>query len=101
MEHHQQKLHFDGVVGFVFDFSSNNSYFAYFMLKEFCAKLGAKLKFFPLYLGALFRQRAESEGRESHGASHGDVKTRYLFLDHERWVKRTGLQLVHPSIESG
>ena len=47
-------------VDFFFDFSSNNTYFAFFMVRELCRRVGAKLNLWPLYLGAVFKSRGHS-----------------------------------------
>ena len=38
-------------VDFYFDFSSNNTYFAFFMVAALCNRAGARLNLCPLYLG--------------------------------------------------
>jgi len=38
-------------VDFYFDFSSNNTYFAFFMVRELCRRVGVTLNMQPLYLG--------------------------------------------------
>ena len=77
-------------VQFYWDFSSNNTYFAFHMLREMVKRINGKIDYVPTYLGALFKERNHSV------ADHGNVKLKYLSLDHKRWASRTGLPFKHP-----
>jgi 2-hydroxychromene-2-carboxylate isomerase len=75
-----------------YDFSSTNAYFASFLAPALCRRLGAALLWRPYHLGHAFRQRNHSVLRD-----HSAEKLAYLWLDHQRWSKRTGLAFNRPS----
>ena len=75
-----------------FDFSSTNAYFAAFLAPEMCRRIGADLIWKPYHLGTVFRARDHSVLRD-----HGDEKLDYLWRDHQRWSKKTGLAFNFPS----
>lgn len=75
-----------------YDFSSTNAYFAAFLAPELCRRLEVKLLWRPYHLGHAFRQRNHSVLRD-----HSPEKLQYLWLDHQRWSKRTGLAFKRPS----
>jgi 2-hydroxychromene-2-carboxylate isomerase len=78
-------------VDFYFDYSSTNSYFAAFMLPEICARHGARVRWLPLHLAALFR------GTGFDVMAMGPRKARYLWRDHARYAEFTGLPFRKPS----
>ncbi len=75
-----------------YDFSSTNAYFAAFLAPQLCDRIGAELIWKPYHLGHVFRSRDHSVMRD-----HGDEKLNYLWLDHQRWSKKTGLAFNMPS----
>ncbi len=76
-----------------YDFSSTNAYFAAFLAPELCRRVGASLVWKPFYLGHAFRLRDHSVNRD-----HPPGKLEYLFQDHQRWSRRTGLPFNRPTI---
>ena len=76
-----------------YDFSSTNAYFAAFLTPEMCRRVGAELIWKPYHLGHVFRQRGHAVLRD-----HGPEKLEYLFQDHLRWARKTGLAFRRPSI---
>ncbi len=78
-------------VDFYFDYSSTNSYFAAFMLPESCARHGARVRWLPLHLAALFR------GTGFDVMAMTPRKARYLWRDHARYAEFTGLPFRKPS----
>lgn len=75
-----------------YDFSSTNAYFAAFLAPALCRRVGARLVWKPFYLGHAFRLRDHSVNRD-----HPPGKLEYLFKDHERWSRRTGLPFNRPT----
>jgi 2-hydroxychromene-2-carboxylate isomerase len=75
-----------------YDFSSTNAYFAAFLAPELCRRVGVRLVWKPFYLGHAFRLRGHSVNRD-----HPPGKLEYLFLDHQRWSRRTGLPFNRPT----
>ncbi len=78
-------------VDFYFDYSSTNSYFAAFMLPQICARHGARVRWLPLHLAALFR------GTGFDVMAMTPRKARYLWRDHARYAEFTGLPFRKPS----
>ena len=76
-----------------YDFSSTNAYFAAFLAPDLYRRVGAELVWKPFYLGHAFRRRGHDVMRD-----HGNEKLAYLFRDHLRWSRRTGLPFVRPTI---
>jgi 2-hydroxychromene-2-carboxylate isomerase len=77
---------------FYYDFSSTNAYFAAFLAPALCERLGAELLWRPFHLGHAFRRRGHAVLRD-----HSPEKLEYLWLDHRRWSRRTGLPFKRPS----
>ena len=75
-----------------YDFSSTNAYFAAFLAPEMCRRVGADLIWKPYHLGHVFRQSGHAVLRD-----HGPEKLEYLFQDHLRWARKTGLPFHRPS----
>jgi len=75
-----------------FDYSSNNSYFAFHLLRTICRRLGGVMELKPIYAGAMFKERGHNV------KDHGTLKLNYLLRDHQRWTQRTGLPFVHPEL---
>jgi 2-hydroxychromene-2-carboxylate isomerase len=75
-----------------YDFSSTNAYFAAFLVPDLCRRVGASLVWKPFYLGHAFRLRDHSVNRD-----HPPGKLEYLFRDHQRWSRRTGLPFNRPT----
>jgi 2-hydroxychromene-2-carboxylate isomerase len=75
-----------------YDFSSTNAYFAAFMAPRLCERLGAELRWQPYHLGQVFRKRDHSVLRD-----HSPEKLDYLWRDHQRWSRHTGLPFNRPS----
>ena len=75
-----------------YDFSSTNAYFAAFLAPRLCERLGVELRWQPYHLGQVFRRRDHSVLRD-----HSPEKLDYLWRDHQRWSKRTGLDFNRPS----
>ncbi len=78
-------------VDFYYDFSSTNSYFAAFMLPEAVARTGANIRWLPIHSAALFR------GTGFDVMAMTPRKARYLWRDHARYAKLTGLPFRKPS----
>ncbi len=79
------------VVDFYFDYSSTNSYFAAFMLPPICEQAGASIRWLPIHLAALFRHTG-FDVTQMHPS-----KARYLWQDHQRYARFTGLPFKRPS----
>lgn len=79
------------IVDFYFDYSSTNSYFAAFMLPRMCDLNGARVRWLPLHLAALFR------GTGFDVMAMTPRKARYLWRDHDRYGRWTGLPFRKPS----
>ena len=75
-----------------YDFSSTNAYFAAFLAPRLCERLGVELRWRPYHLGHVFRKRGHSVLRD-----HSPEKLEYLWRDHQRWSKLTGLPFNRPS----
>lgn len=81
-------------VEFFYDFSSNNTYFAYFMLGQLAERIpGVSVRLVPVHVGAVFRDTRFSVEQFS------EPKMRYLMKDHARWAERTGTPFRHPTGE--
>jgi 2-hydroxychromene-2-carboxylate isomerase len=78
-------------VDFYFDYSSTNSYFAAFLLPEICRKHDAIVSWLPVHLASLFR------GTGFDVMAMTPRKVRYLWRDHQRYAKVTGLPFRKPS----
>jgi len=78
----------------LFDFSSNNAYFAAHMVRALCERLKVPLRWMPFNLGAIFKSTGFSIGYTQAAGPQNEAlcnRMRYLAEDHRRWAKRLGL----------
>jgi 2-hydroxychromene-2-carboxylate isomerase len=70
---------------FLFDFGGPNSYLAYKMLPDLCARTGAKIVYVPILLGGLFKLTNNQAPMMRYAET--PAKQKYEMLEFQRFVK--------------
>jgi 2-hydroxychromene-2-carboxylate isomerase len=70
---------------FLFDFGGPNSYLAYKMLPDLCARTGAKVVYVPILLGGLFKLTNNQAPMMRYAET--PAKQKYEMLEFQRFVK--------------
>ena len=70
---------------FLFDFGGPNSYLAYKMLPDLCARTGAKVVYVPILLGGLFKLTNNQAPLVRYAET--PAKQKYEMLEFQRFVK--------------
>ena len=70
---------------FVFDFGGPNSYLAYKMLPDLCARTGAEVVYVPILLGGLFKLTNNQAPMMRYAET--PAKQKYEMLEFQRFVK--------------
>lgn len=70
---------------FLFDFAGPNSYLAYKMLPELCARTGAQVVYVPILLGGLFKLTNNQAPMMRYAET--PAKQKYEMLEFQRFVK--------------
>jgi 2-hydroxychromene-2-carboxylate isomerase len=70
---------------FLFDFGGPNSYLAYKMLPDLCARTGAKIVYVPILLGGLFKLTNNPAPMMRYAET--PAKQKYEMLEFQRFVK--------------
>ena len=70
---------------FLFDFGGPNSYLAYKMLPELCARTGAEVVYVPILLGGLFKLTNNQAPMMRYAET--PAKQKYEMLEFQRFVK--------------
>ena len=70
---------------FIFDFGGPNSYLAYKMLPDLCARTGAKVVYVPILLGGLFKLTNNQAPMMRYAET--PAKQKYEMLEFQRFVK--------------
>lgn len=77
-------------VDFIFDFASPNAYFAHHVLKDICARRGARLNILPCLLGGIFKATNNQAPMIAFGPVKG--KMAYEMLETDRFIKKHRLE---------
>lgn len=77
-------------VDFIFDFASPNAYFAHHVLKDICARRGAKMNVIPCLLGGIFKATNNQAPMIAFGPVKG--KMAYEMLETDRFIKKHRLE---------
>jgi len=80
-------LQMSKTVELFYDFSSPNAYFAAMQVPKIAQHQGAKVRFRPFLLGALFK----SLGREQLPSMATPARAKHDFKDLQRWSKKHGI----------
>jgi 2-hydroxychromene-2-carboxylate isomerase len=73
-------------VDFIFDFASPNAYFAFHVLKDICARRGARMNVLPCLLGGIFKATNNQAPMIAFGPVKG--KMAYEMLETDRFIKK-------------
>ena len=77
-------------VDFIFDFASPNAYLAHHVLKELCARRGARMNVLPCLLGGIFKATNNQAPMIAFGPVKG--KMAYEMLETDRFIKKHRLE---------